>query len=76
MDFSLLGAKLEKVAHYRAYFLFCLFLTCRLKSSLVRTESDISLDMLTRKDVAFGLAEGAGSWRLLLTDVRAIPGLL
>lgn len=76
MDFPLLRAKLEKVAHYKAHFLFCLFLTCRLKSSLVRSESGISLDMLTRRDVAFGLGEGAGSWRLLLTDVRAIPSLL
>lgn len=60
MDFPLLGAKLEKVAHYRAHFLFCLFLTCRLKSSLVRTERGISLDMLTRRDVALGLGREQG----------------
>jgi len=71
MDFPSLGAKLEKVALYRAYFTFSLSLTCRLESSLVRTESGISLDMFTRTDVGFGLGEGAGSWKFLLTDVRA-----
>lgn len=38
MYFSLLEAKLEKAALYRAYFLFSLFLTCRLESSFISTE--------------------------------------
>lgn len=42
----------------------------------MRTNSGISLGTLTRTDVRDGLGEGAGSWRPLLTDVRATPSLL
>lgn len=68
--------KIEKVALYRAYFLLSLFLTCRLESSLVRTERGISLDMLTRTDVGFGLGERAGNWRFVPPNVRATLSLL
>lgn len=43
---------------------------------LLKIESSISLDMFDRTDVRDGLVEGAGSWRLLVTDGRATPSLL